>query len=86
MTAPLTCDDFIYSGFWHAEQCCPYCHEEDQYLYESDAGMKSPTKNTQALLCCTGKKIVRELTRQDWAKVLWDRRKFIKTGKYDFTS
>ncbi len=66
--ATLTCDDFIRNGFWSGESCCPYCHEDEHYLYESASVVDSPIEHLNASLCCYGQTFVKRLSQDDWIK------------------
>ena len=66
----LICDNFIRSGFLK-EECCPYCHENESFLYSDNFTIEHPANTTiKAALCCMALLKIRKLTVQDWDNIL----------------
>lgn len=68
------CDDFARSGYVSKDSCCPYCHEENGYLYVDDYVVNHPTNSEiKAMLCCVIASKVMRLESYDWDSVVRDR-------------
>jgi hypothetical protein len=67
MPLVITCDDFIKSGVLSVSDCCPYCHQDDYYLYEGMT-IEAPEdiNDYKAVCCCKSYNKIKDLGRQDW--------------------
>lgn len=64
----LCCDDFREAGFLEERDCCPYCHQDDGYLFLNNFVVEMG--EMKAAVCCMSYKKIVKFTNDVWLQVV----------------